>query len=78
MAGLANITKEKKEFMKVGTPKTWGGKRQNSGRKKKEPASYISFRVSLKDKELIYRKFENSIHSLFKEWIKEILSKNDS
>lgn len=63
--------------MKAGTLKTWGGKRENSGRKKKEPASYISFRVSLKDKELIYRKFEKSIHSLFKEWIKEILNKND-
>lgn len=67
---------EKKESMKVGMLKTWGGKRKNAGRKKKEPASYISFRISLKDKELIYRKFETSIHSLFKEWIKELL-KND-
>lgn len=77
MDGLANTMAEKKEYMKVGTPKTWGGKRENSGRKKGNPSSYISFRISLTDKKLIYSKFEKSIHSLFKEWIKELINKND-
>jgi|APGre2960657404_1045060.scaffolds.fasta_scaffold33310_3 hypothetical protein len=74
MVGLANITPEKKESMKVGMPKTWGGKRANSGRKKKNPSSYISFRVPIQEKEKIYLKYGKSIHELFKEWIKIILS----
>lgn len=74
MVGLANTITVKKEFMKVGMPKTWGGKRKNSGRKKKDPSSYISFRVPIQEKEKIYLKYGKSIHELFKEWIKNILS----
>jgi len=63
-------------FILLGMHKTkqkWGGKRNNSGRKKKEPSSYISFRVSVKTKENIYLTYGKSIHDLFKEWIKTIL-----
>lgn len=73
MVGLANTITVKKEFMKVGTPKTWGGKRKNSGRKKGNPSSYISFRIPIQDKQNIYLKYGKSIHELFKEWIKIIL-----
>lgn len=71
--GLVNTITVKKEYMKAGTHKTWGGKRVNSGRKKKENCSYISFRVSITQKESIYRKFDKSIHQLFREWINNLL-----
>lgn len=61
--------------MKVGTPKQnkWGGKRINSGRKKKDPSSYLSFRVSVQEKDKIYLLYGKSIHKLFKEWLQTIL-----
>lgn len=72
---------EKKESIKVGThkilnmnKKTWGGKRKNSGRKKSDiPATYIYFRLSVKDKENIYLKYGKDIHEHFKDWIKKLL-----
>lgn len=61
--------------MKVGMPKQkqWGGKRSNSGRKKKVPSSYISFRVTIQQKENIYLLYGKSIHQMFKEWLGSIL-----
>jgi hypothetical protein len=53
--------------------KQWGGKRTNSGRKKKVPSSYISFRVTIQEKENIYLLYGKSIHQMFKEWLKLIL-----
>lgn len=61
--------------MRAGThnKSKWGGKRENSGRKKKSPSSYISFRIPVQEKEKIYLYYGKSIHSLFKEWVKIIL-----
>ena len=55
----------------------WGGKRINSGRKKKEPSSYLSFRISLIDKENIYNNYGKTIHILFKEWISNLLENSN-
>ena len=57
--------------------KQWGGNRTNSGRKKKVPSSYISFRVSIVDKENIYDNYGKNIHILFREWIRNLLDKNE-
>jgi len=62
--------------MRAGTHKQnkWGGKRINSGRKKKEPSSYLSFRIPVQEKEKIYLLYGKSIHEMFKDWIKLILN----
>lgn len=53
--------------------KSHGGKRAGSGRKKKAPASYISFRVSLEEKQKLSEAYGKDLHKLFKIWIDQLL-----
>jgi len=60
------------EFMKAGTH-NWGGKRENSGRKKKPPSSYLFIRIPIEQKNLLISKYGKEINNLIREFLKNLL-----